>query len=49
VRGRESRYALYVREGLESPERARSREAAVGFVDSITRQRKAEATRRQPR
>ena len=50
VRGRESRYALYEREGNEPPERrARLREAAVGFVDSITRQRKAEATQRQPR
>jgi len=46
VRGRESRYALYDREGGEVADRSR-REAAVGFVDSITRQLKAEATRRR--
>ncbi len=50
VRGRESQFALYDRDGSESSElRARSREAAVGFVDAITRQRKAEAARRRRR
>ncbi len=50
VRGRESPFALYDHEGADFPERrGRLRDAAVGFVDSITRQRKAEATRRQSR
>ncbi len=48
VRGRESNFGLYERDGGEGSDRAR-REAAVGFVDAITRQRKAEANRRRHR
>ena len=48
VRGRESDFALYDRESGDLSDRAR-REAAVGYVDALTRQRKSEASRRRHR